>query len=86
LNLGSPQLREVNPMPQELQPFARPVSQACKLAGVGETKFREAIKNGEIEVCKVGDLTLVEDEAIKRWLASKRVRLGVPQANGGDEK
>jgi excisionase family DNA binding protein len=63
-------------MPEGIEPFARPVSKACKRAGVGETKFREAIRAGEIEVIKIGDLTLVEDAEIKRWLASKRTRVG----------
>jgi hypothetical protein len=58
----------------EITPLAWPVSKGCKRAGIGETKFREAIKAGEIEVLKIGDLTLVEDDEIRRWLATKRQR------------
>jgi excisionase family DNA binding protein len=61
-------------MSYEVEPLAHPIPQACKRVGIGETKLREAIKAGELEVIKIGDRTLLEDEELKRWLASKRTR------------
>jgi excisionase family DNA binding protein len=56
----------------QVQPLAWPIPQAAKRAGFGETKFREAIDRGEIAYVQNGDRKLIEDEEIKRWLASKR--------------
>jgi hypothetical protein len=60
--------------PETIMPLAWPVSKGCRRAGIGETKFREAIKAGEMEVLQIGDMMLVEDDEIRRWLASKRKR------------
>jgi hypothetical protein len=58
----------------EITPLAWPVSKGCRRAGIGETKFREAIKAGEMQVLQIGDMMLVEDDEIRRWLTTKRKR------------
>jgi excisionase family DNA binding protein len=61
-------------MSYEIVPLAHPIPQACKRVGIGETKLREAIKAGELEIVKIGDRTLIEDDELRRWLATKRQR------------
>jgi hypothetical protein len=57
-----------------VQPLAWRIPEGARRAGVGESKFREAIARGEIAYVLNGADKLVEDCEIKRWLASKRIR------------
>jgi excisionase family DNA binding protein len=64
----------VNVMSNETQPLAHSIEQACRRTGVGRSTLYQEIKNGALEVCKVGDRTLIEDDELKRWLSTKRQR------------
>jgi len=43
------------------------ISQCCRLAAIGRTKFYELVASGEIPVRKVGKKTLVASADLKRW-------------------
>jgi excisionase family DNA binding protein len=43
------------------------ISQCCRLAAIGRTKFYQLVANGEIPVRKVGKKTLVSAADLKRW-------------------
>jgi excisionase family DNA binding protein len=43
------------------------ISQCCRLAAIGRTKFYELVANGDIPVRKVGKKTLVAAADLKRW-------------------
>ncbi|HET7575697.1 MAG TPA: helix-turn-helix domain-containing protein [Sphingomicrobium sp.] len=52
--------------------FSRPltvrVREACRLTGIGRSKFYELIAAGEIEIIKVGTITLVPVASLKRFV------------------
>ena len=49
------------------QPLLYTISQCCRLAAIGRTKFYEMVANGEIPIRKVGTKTLVAAADLKRW-------------------
>ena len=62
-------------MTSEIEPLVHPIPQACKRAGgIGRTTIYNEIKAGNLQVIKIGDRTLIEDDELKRWLATKRQR------------
>ena len=54
-------------------PITLTVNDACKASGLGRTKLYEAIKNGDLAICKVGTRTLIKCDQLKAWLDSKTV-------------
>jgi hypothetical protein len=60
------------------EPLAWTWDEAKAESKVGETKLREAIRDGELAVMRVGDRVLFEPAEIRRWLRSKRTRAGQP--------
>jgi excisionase family DNA binding protein len=42
----------------DLSPITLRIADACRITGIGRSKFYELIKAGEIEVIKVGAITL----------------------------
>jgi hypothetical protein len=58
-----------------IEPLAYPIPEAAVRSGHSENRFRDAIKRGEIAYIENGDRKLIEDEEIRRWLRSKRVRM-----------
>jgi excisionase family DNA binding protein len=54
------------------EPLAYTVDEFCQKARISRSTFYNEVKAGELEVCKVGDRTLVEPAEGRRWLASKR--------------
>jgi excisionase family DNA binding protein len=52
--------------------FSRPLTvrirEACRLTGIGRSKFYELIAAGEIEIIKVGTITLVPVSSLTRFL------------------
>ena len=44
------------------------VSQCCRLAAIGRTKFYELVASGEIPVRKIGKKTLVAAADLKQWV------------------
>jgi excisionase family DNA binding protein len=55
--------------------FSRPltvrVREACRLTGIGRSKLYELIAAGEIEVIKVGTITLVPVSSLTSFLRRK---------------
>jgi excisionase family DNA binding protein len=56
----------------DLSPITLRIADACRITGIGRSKFYELIKAGEIEVIKVGAITLVPMSGIQALLARGR--------------
>lgn len=52
----------------DLSPVTLRIADACRITGIGRSKFYELIKAGEIEVIKVGAITLVPMSGINTLL------------------
>jgi excisionase family DNA binding protein len=56
--------------------FSRPVTvrirDACRLTGIGRSKLYELIAEGEIEVIKVGAITLIPMESLQKFIGHRR--------------
>lgn len=65
-------------MTQSVMPAARPLAvrirEACRLTGIGRSKFYELIQSGDIETIKVGTITLVPMPSLERFLENCRQR------------
>jgi excisionase family DNA binding protein len=59
--------------------FSRPLTvrirEACRLTGIGRSKFYELIAAGEIEIVKVGTITLVPLSSLTSFLRRKAANL-----------
>jgi excisionase family DNA binding protein len=57
--------------------FSRPLTvrirEACRLTGIGRSKFYELIAAGEIEVVKVGTITLIPVAGLEQFLRQRIV-------------
>ena len=53
---------------QQPQPLTVRIPEACRITGIGRSKLYELIKAGEIGIVKVGTITLVPVEALRRYL------------------
>jgi excisionase family DNA binding protein len=51
-----------------LKPLAVRVREACRLTGIGRSKLYELIAAGEIEIIKVGTISLVPMASLTRFL------------------
>lgn len=58
----------------DLSPITLRIADACRITGIGRSKFYELIKAGEIEVIKVGAITLVPVSGIQALLERGRPR------------
>jgi excisionase family DNA binding protein len=58
--------------------FRRPLSvrvrEACRLTGIGRSKLYELIAAGEIEVVKVGTITLIPMAGLQSFLRQRKTR------------
>jgi excisionase family DNA binding protein len=58
--------------------FRRPLSvrvrEACRLTGIGRSKLYELIAAGEIEVVKVGTITLIPMAGLQSFLRQLKTR------------
>ena len=52
-------------------PIAVRIHEACRLSGIGRSKLYELIAAGEIEIIKVGTITLVPIASLTRFLQRK---------------
>ncbi|MBW4332367.1 helix-turn-helix domain-containing protein [Stakelama sp. CBK3Z-3] len=66
-----------SPRKSELAPITLRIADACRITGIGRSKFYELIKAGEVEVIKVGAITLVPMMSIEELLSRGR-------STGGD--
>jgi excisionase family DNA binding protein len=62
------QMREA----REPMPITVRVRDACRLSGIARSKLYELIAAGEIEIIKVGTITLVPVASLTRFLQSKK--------------
>jgi len=56
----------------QLQPIAVRIKEACRLTGIGRSKFYELIASGHIEVVKVGAMTLVPVDGLRKLIDGAR--------------
>jgi excisionase family DNA binding protein len=62
--IDDPQTRETH----QPRPITVRVHEACRLTGIGRSKLYELIAAGEIEIIKVGTITLVPIASLMRFL------------------
>ena len=62
----------MNPPVQE--PLAVRIKEACRLTGIGRSKLYELIASGDIEIVKVGAITLVPITSLKALLQTRGQR------------
>ncbi len=60
----------------DLSPITLRIADACRITGIGRSKFYELIKAGQIEVIKVGAITLVPVTSIRALLERGRPAMG----------
>ena len=48
------------------------IKDACRITGIGRSKFYELIAAGEIEIVKVGAMTLVPVAGLERFVAKRQ--------------
>ena len=60
--------------PSIAQPLSVRVKDACRLTGIGRSKLYELIAAGEIEVVKVGTITLIPMDSLQLFLDRSRRR------------
>lgn len=54
------------------RPLAVRIREACRLTGIGRSKLYELIAAGDIEVIKVGAITLIPTESLQRFVELRR--------------
>jgi excisionase family DNA binding protein len=66
-------------------PITVRVREACRLTGIGRSKLYELIAAEEIEIIKVGTITLVPVKSLRRFLERKssQPQFGSPKATVG---
>ena len=57
------------------RPLAVRIREACRLTGIGRSKLYELIAAGEIEIIKVGTITLVPVPSLTSFLRRKAANL-----------
>lgn len=53
-------------------PITVRVRDACRITGIGRSKLYELIAAGEIEIVKVGTITLIPTESLRRFIDARR--------------
>lgn len=61
-------------------PVAYCIADAVRAAGVSRTRLYDALARGELEARKAGRRTVIEADALRRWIASW------PRANFGAQR
>lgn len=55
-------------------PLSVRIKEVCRMTGIGRSKLYELIAAGDIEVIKVGSMTLVPVDALRTFLEARRER------------
>lgn len=55
-----------------LEPISVRIREACRLTGIGRSKFYELVASGDIEVIKVGAMTLVPFDGLRAFIDRER--------------
>jgi excisionase family DNA binding protein len=58
-----------------MKPLTVRVRDACRLTGIGRSKLYELIATGEIEIIKVGAITLVPVSSLMSFLGRRAAKL-----------
>lgn len=67
-----------------IEPVSVRIREACRLTGIGRSKFYELIASGEVEVVKIGAMTLVPYRSLQA-LISRRTRHRAHEGGGGGQ-
>jgi excisionase family DNA binding protein len=65
---------DTKPGPYKTDPLTVRIPEASRLTGIGRSKLYELIAEGSIEIVKVGGMTLVSFESLKRLITDARQR------------
>jgi excisionase family DNA binding protein len=66
MNKADPAREQNVPMPLTVR-----IREACRLTGIGRSKLYELIADGEIEIIKVGTITLIPVAGLERFLQQR---------------
>jgi excisionase family DNA binding protein len=50
------------------------IKEACRITGIGRSKLYELIADGEVEIIKIGAMTLIPIDALSRFIERRRAR------------
>ena len=56
------------------KPLTVGVRDACRMTGIGRSKLYELIESGDIEVIKIGRMTLISVSELEAFIAAHRGR------------
>lgn len=59
-------------MTEQIAPLSVRIKEACRMTGIGRSKLYELIAAGDIEVIKVGAMTLVPVDSLRSFLDTRR--------------
>ena len=48
------------------------IKEACRITGIGRSKLYELIEQGDIEIIKVGSMTLIPVDGLRSFLEARR--------------
>ena len=65
------------------EPLTVRIKEACRITGIGRSKLYELIAEGEIEIIKVGTMTLVPVEGLRAFIRKVRGGHQKPAVNAG---
>lgn len=57
------------PAKQSFEPITVRIPEACRMLGIGRSKFYELITEGEIQTLKLGSATLVPLDGLRAFVA-----------------
>lgn len=58
--------------PAHVIPLLLKIPEACKLSGIRETKLREYVKSGRLELVKIGSASRIPRESLELLISSIR--------------
>lgn len=56
------------------EPITVRIKEACRITGIGRSKLYELIAEGEIDIVKVGAMTLIPVDSLKALTQGRRQR------------
>lgn len=62
----------IAPEAVHFEPITVRIREACRLTGIGRSKFYELVSSGDIEVIKIGSMTLVPFEGLRAFVDRER--------------
>jgi excisionase family DNA binding protein len=66
------------------EPVSVRIREACRLTGIGRSKFYELVASGDVEVVKIGAMTLVPFDSLRSLIAGRRGARGRALGNQED--